>query len=234
MSQKRVFSNNNDLTFNEYIVKKKGNEMMKSYISQKNKKNKDVTIEDNSIKRFLSYENFLILAKTIHYAKNPCGSPETIMDAKTSFFCYENVLKHMQHCGSCAKDYLTCEEIKPFLFPYGNYVKTEPSPLYFPRKINLSDWRKEEKGKEKENHCGCPEKEIKVIEPIHEFKCVCDCDDERDNEEQDKNKKDLYKDNDRITCNEYDDRFYLRMKRRNCNSGKKSGVCCKKKYSFYT
>ena len=146
--RRRIFSNENDLTFNEYLSSKKGIEILKN-LKFNNKKNRDVKIDNNNnIISYLSYNDFLTLSKSFfkNTYKNEinCNAPFSLSDAKSSYICYDKINKHIEYCNDCKKNtdinnLCACKEIKNILYPYGNYNAIE-NQLIFPKKINLNKW----------------------------------------------------------------------------------------------
>ena len=158
--RKRIFSNNSDMTFGEYLVSKKGIEIIKSLKSQHqiNFKTRDLKIEDYKINSYLSYNDFINLTKTFfsNSYKNAtnCKAPQSINDSKTSFICYEKIKNHIKKCNYCNNNTINnvcdCKYVRNILYPYGNYSNNSTN-LIFPYKIDLNKWCNECKLK----NCNC-------------------------------------------------------------------------------
>lgn len=145
--RRRVFSNETDMSFDEYLSSKKGIEILKTMKNQL-KNNRNVKIQNNNIISYLSYNDFLNLSKTFFnntYKKDTnCNAPFSISNIKTSYICYEKINAHIKNCSLCKNNtdvnsLCNCKEIKNILYPYGNYYATEKQ-LFFPNKINLNEW----------------------------------------------------------------------------------------------
>ena len=145
--RRRIFSNETDISFDEYLSSKKGIEILKTMKNQL-KNNRNVRIENNNIISYLSYNDFLNLSKTffnnVNKINTNCNTPFSISNAKTSYICYEKINTHIKNCSLCKNNtdvnsLCNCKEIKNILYPYGNYNTTEKQ-LFFPNKINLNEW----------------------------------------------------------------------------------------------
>lgn len=138
-SSKRVFANEKDMNFNEYIKNKMGIEIIKNSKS----KNKEFNY-------FLSYDRFILLTKTyFKYIQNNSSGimiPTNIYNTNTSFICYQSLLSHIKDCNhcKCCKDVLKlceCHELKGILYPYGLYIsKNIPNNFYLHKRFTLDDW----------------------------------------------------------------------------------------------
>ena len=138
MNSNKYFSSKKSINFNDYLKNKKGIEILK------NLKSKNV----NSLDTFLSYQDFLIITKSLYntfYIDKPCLKIPTNLDnTNTSFIIYENLLSHLKDCNICkyTKDILylnNCKEIKGILYPYGEYIDLNPNiaNIYLHNRKNL-------------------------------------------------------------------------------------------------
>jgi len=140
-ASKRVFANEKDMNFNEYVKNKMGIEIIKNNKS----KNKEFNY-------FLSYDRFILLTKTyFKYSQNNSIGimiPTNIYNTNTSFICYQSLLSHIKDCNHCkyCKDVLNlceCHELKGILYPYGLYIsKNIPNNFYLHKRFTLDDWCK--------------------------------------------------------------------------------------------
>ena len=138
MSKKRVFSNNNDINYQDYINNKKGIAIIQ------NKK----SIGCQKIKRFLSYQEFIILTRTFFLysqkKRNLFKAPFTIYQATISKVSFSKINEHVSTCDFCLyardpEDFLKCREIQNILYPYGHYLG-ESQEIYYPSTLDLTKW----------------------------------------------------------------------------------------------
>jgi hypothetical protein len=119
----RIFSKNEDLSFNDYIKYKKGKTILTNLKTNNNNNNNN----NNKIISYLSYNDFLTITQTFYKFSNLKKNykpPQKIIDLKTSFIFYNKMLNHIQHCESCNvntnnNNFINCKEIKNILYPYG-------------------------------------------------------------------------------------------------------------------
>jgi len=137
---KRVFSNNQDTTFHDYLRNKKGTEIIKNIKSGTtcNKVN------------FLSYNDFTILSRTFSRNSNILSTnieSKTSIDDKTiGLIYYEKITSHIKACELCKKNngnssLLQCNSIKSIMHAYENNLKNTSINI-FQKKIDLSRWCK--------------------------------------------------------------------------------------------
>jgi hypothetical protein len=139
--QKRVFSNNNDMTFHDYLANKKGVEMMKHIKS---------TCKTNKI-NFFSYNDFMNLTRTFSKNSNILGTNINMkisMDDKTTgLIYYEKILTHINECVKCkenakqVQNIYQCDSIKSIIYAYENHFKNTTKNLY-QKNIDLNQWCK--------------------------------------------------------------------------------------------
>jgi hypothetical protein len=130
-SRRRVFALNNCITFNDYINSLKGKEIFQNLKSTEHYKNSSIyKIVDNQITGFLDYNTFLLLTRSYFKAYGPIHkniqlAPKSIMDAYSSYLCYNDFISHIGSCNYCSKcdcDFTKitqCLEAKNILYPYG-------------------------------------------------------------------------------------------------------------------
>jgi len=143
----RVFSNNKDLSFNNYL-RNKSSETVLVNLKSKNKNyyNNNVTIKDSKIINYLNYNDFLNLTQTFYKLSNyksTYKSPIKIIDLKTSFLFYNKFLNHIQVCDFCKTNniqniFTNCKEIKNILYPYGEYSSYEINSKL--STVDLNNW----------------------------------------------------------------------------------------------
>ena len=138
MSKKRVFSNNNDINYQDYMNNKKGIAIIQ------NKK----SIGCQKIKRFLSYQEFIILTRTFFLysqkKRNLFKAPFTIYQATISKVSFSKINEHVSACDFCfyardPEDFLRCREIQNILYPYGHYLG-ESQEIHYPSTLDLTKW----------------------------------------------------------------------------------------------
>jgi len=137
---KRVFSNNQDATFRDYLANKKGVEMMK-YIKSTSKSNKI---------KFLSYEEFMNLTRTFSKNSNILGTDMdmkmSMEDKTTGSIYYEKILTHMSSCSICKENknpttLFDCNGIKNIIYAYENHFNNTEKNIY-QKGIDLNRWCK--------------------------------------------------------------------------------------------
>ena len=141
MTSKTLFSNNDDLSFNNYLKLKKGREMIKK-ISSNN---------TFCLNKFINYDTFLTLSlayyKQINNNKNlELKPPVSIVDSNTSFLNYNLLLSHMKdctYCGTCKEIYhvFNCKYVQNILYPYGVSIQKRENlqNFYYPQKLYLNN-----------------------------------------------------------------------------------------------
>jgi hypothetical protein len=225
MTSRRFFSNNDTKTFDEYLREKKSAHILKS-LKENNETNfrtRDIIIQDKKIKYYFSYRNFIDLInmyfKNVH-KKLQCKAPMSINDSKRGFKCYEIIKNHISECSFCQNVsdihfFSRCKEIKDILYPYGNYIDNKSSCIQFPGKIDLNEWCKEKDivYQNIEEEYIQDNQDSQIIEDnqdsqIIQKECNCDC------EIKDDINNKVFKINTNNFCNEYDDRYYIKMKNR--------------------
>ena len=194
MSKKRVFSNNNNINYQDYMNNKKGIAIIQNQKS----------IGRQRIQRFLSYQEFIILTRTFFlYSqkhRNLFKAPFTIYQATRSKVSFHKINEHVSSCDFCLyardpEDFLKCREIQNILYPYGHYIG-ESQEIYYPSTLDLTKWchqcddkvvleEDEEKDndflntfvneKEKEDCIGCPNVDDNELNPITGHKPNCEC-----------------------------------------------------------
>jgi len=137
---KRVFSNNQDSTFHDYLANKKGVEILKNIKS---------ISKSNKIK-FLSYNDFMNLTKTFSKNSNILGTDMNMkisMEDKTLGLIYhEKIITHMENCSFCKENknpanLLNCNGIKNIVYAYENHFNNTTKNLY-QKGIDLNKWCK--------------------------------------------------------------------------------------------
>ena len=125
-SKKRVFSNDNNLNYIDYIKIKNGSECLK--LVKKDDKN-------GIINKFANYDQFLALSSGFYKYSNldKCDIYPTrdLYNSNLSFVTRDNY-------DSIKKN--ECELIKPVLYPYGVYHTNKITNQRFPSKICLENW----------------------------------------------------------------------------------------------
>jgi hypothetical protein len=142
----RIFSDNKDLSFNNYLKNKNGKVIINNLKSKgSDNYNKITKIVDNKIVSYLSYKDFLNILETYYSLSNlkyDIKSPIKITELQGSFLIYNNIIKHTQTCLDCNNDLKNnihrCNEAKNILYPYGNIIKQE---IYRDKKsVDLNKW----------------------------------------------------------------------------------------------
>jgi len=138
MSKKRVFANNNDINYQDYMNNKKGIAMIQNQKS----------IGRQRIQRFLSYQEFIILTRTFFLysqkRRNLFKAPFTIYQSTVSKVSFDKINEHVSSCNFCLyardpEDFLKCREIQNILYPYGHYLG-ESQEIYYPSTLDLTKW----------------------------------------------------------------------------------------------
>lgn len=155
-SNKRVFATNNDINFNDYLQNKNGIEIIKNIKSKKH--------INQDINKFVSYNEFITLTKTFYkylLTNKHISIPNSILESRTSFIVYHELLSHMKDCSLCryCKNIFKlseCKEVQNILYPYGHYIENpEPKIKYisYPNRINLNKWCKSCKSNSNNSNC---------------------------------------------------------------------------------
>ena len=138
MSKKRVFSNDNNINYQDYMNNKKGIAIIQNQKS----------VGRQRIHRFLSYQEFIILTRTFFlYSqknRNLLKAPFTVLQASRSKVSFNKINEHISVCDFCLyisdpNDFLKCREIQNILYPYGHYVG-ESKEIYYPSILDLTKW----------------------------------------------------------------------------------------------
>ena len=120
----RIFSDNNNLTYNNYLKNKNGMTILKNLKTKnKNYENKLFYIKNSNISSYLTYSDFLNITQTFYklsQKKYTYKSPLKIIDLKTSFLFYNNLLHHIKYCNYCKNKnikeiFQNCKEVKQIL-----------------------------------------------------------------------------------------------------------------------
>ena len=141
-SKQRVFSNPNNLNYNEYIKNKQGVETLKTI---------KYNSENMNINRFNNYDQFIIFSKSYYKYKDlNCCETQPTKSLYNSNISYINKNKKVNDCNCSKKSsletdehtkkYNECNLLKQVLYPYGHYESNKVSNMYFPYKINLDNW----------------------------------------------------------------------------------------------
>jgi hypothetical protein len=197
---KRVFANNQDITFHDYLNNKKGVEILKQ-IKSTTKTNTD------AIKmKFLSYNDFMMLTKAFSKNSNIKKTDiHSMNDKTTGLIYYEKIISHVSECDYCKNNntnipsLLLCQNIKNIIYAYENNFSNTNTNVY-QQKMDLNRWCKKcehsfppieddqpeyfEEIVEDTSDCECPQNNIKKISsgrrPIFCFQCdkfidICLC-----------------------------------------------------------
>jgi len=169
---KRVFANNNDLNYIEYINNLKGEEIYKSVLNRipENKYNL-FNIKGNELTNFINHETLLNVTKSFYKYNQPYEvndeyqAPESIKDGEKSHIEYCVLLSHIKDCDYCCKcknitEIYKCNELKNFLYPYG-HSNLKKTPIFkFPIPLRLEEEEEEEIGCHQNKYKGCCIKNI--------------------------------------------------------------------------
>ena len=143
-SKNRVFSNDHDVDYHEYLQNKNGIEIIKNIKS----KNKNL-----SMHYFINYQQFITLTKAyykfIDLEKCNSYALASLFQSNTSFITYQQWINHINKCNHChyqKNDIFNiynndhCKELKQILYPYGEYISNYISNIYFPSNLDLNKW----------------------------------------------------------------------------------------------
>ena len=126
---KRVFTQNKNISFNDYNSNLNGQTILKTALTHGNYySNKNVTIQNDEITNFSDYMTFLGVSKSYfrrYINAHQLTSPSNIFEAKKSYICYKST-----NC-ECS-----CNYCKTQLYPYGEYEEVKEK-LQFPAKLKL-------------------------------------------------------------------------------------------------
>ena len=141
---KRVFSNNQDTTFHNYLKNKKGTEIIKQLKSNSNS-NSNFNSNSNKIK-FLSYDEFITLTRAFSKNANIIHTSNhlSINNKIHNLIYYEKIQNHIQKCESCQRNnenLLICNGIKNILYIYRNNFKNTVTNV-FQNRLDLDRWCK--------------------------------------------------------------------------------------------
>jgi hypothetical protein len=145
---KRVFSNNQDTTFRDYLTHKKGVEIMKQMKS---------TTNANKV-NFLSYNDFMTLTKTFSKNSNILATDVqmkiSVDDKTVGLIYYEKIISHLKDCPVCKNNnnknhtnvvnpinLLECNSIKNIIYAYENHFSNKSKNIY-QKGIDLDRWCK--------------------------------------------------------------------------------------------
>lgn len=194
---KRVFSNNQDTSFHDYLRNKKGTEIIKNLKSGTcNKVN------------FLSYDDFTMLSRAFSRNSNILSTnienKRSIDDKTIGLIYYEKITSHIKECEICKKNngnssLLVCNTIKSIMYAYENNLKNTSINI-FQKGIDLNRWCKSCENssfpiedpvsniyfeeEQEEIECNCPEIKVNVFSngrnPIFCTQCnkfidICRC-----------------------------------------------------------
>jgi hypothetical protein len=137
---RRVFSNNQDTNFHDYLANKKGVEMMK-YIKSSSASNKI---------NVLSYSDFMNLTKTFSKNSNILATDikekRSVSDTTISTIYYEKLLSHIKECNVCKENkmplsLINCNSIKNIIYAYENHFRNTTRNIY-QKGVCLDRWCK--------------------------------------------------------------------------------------------
>lgn len=139
---KRVFANNQDITFHDYLSNKKGVEMLKQL-----KSTTKTNTNTNKIK-VLSYNDFMMLTKAFSKNSNiKITDIHSMNDNTIGLIYYEKIISHISECDYCKKNntnipsLLLCDKIKNIIYAYENNFSNTNTNVY-QQKIDLNRWCK--------------------------------------------------------------------------------------------
>jgi len=143
----RVFSNNNDTSYNNYLKNIKGKTILTNLKTKPKDNNSNHIIKkNNKLVYYLSYNDFLNVTQTFYRYTNlnkTYKAPQKIIDLRTSFIFYTKILDHLQKCNLCKGNNIEfcfnkCIEIKNILYPFGEYFTYE---IYSNlATVDVNDW----------------------------------------------------------------------------------------------
>jgi hypothetical protein len=139
MSKQRNFSHKDQLDYIDYLKLKTGE------ITLKNLKTKST---HPNLRFFINYQEFLNLTKAYYKYKNTdlCSFQPlvNIYNTNVSFTAYKKTLEHINSCNCCSSNSnnvsVNCSELANLLYPYGIYITHCPQNIYFPNRIDLTQW----------------------------------------------------------------------------------------------
>jgi hypothetical protein len=146
-SKQRVFSNTQNINFNDYMKNKNGIAILKCLKNNNN----------DTIHQFVSYHEFLTLSQTYNnYLSNDCKLSATQT-------MYQSNISYKKDCA--------CEKIdncvQNVLYPYGEYLTNTQINQPFPSKIDLNKWCVNKKiCLTLENNCQCFKPTLNVEEEL--------------------------------------------------------------------
>jgi len=132
--KKRVFSNNQDTTFHNYLKNKKGTEIIKQLKSSGNKI------------KFLNYDDFITLTHSFSKNANIMNTSNQLSANNKihNLIYYEKIQSHLKDCNSCRvnnENLLICDNIKNILYLYQNNFKNTETNV-FQTRLDLDRWCK--------------------------------------------------------------------------------------------
>lgn len=139
--KQKVFSHEESMNYNDYLKMKCGQTMLKN-IKKKN--------NNACINTFLNYQDFLTITKSyykyLHYSTCSKHLLTNMYETNQSFIHNQQLLNHLNTCNQCTKvnveslEKIHCNQLLNILYPYGVYEDMKESNIYFPNKVNLSNW----------------------------------------------------------------------------------------------
>jgi hypothetical protein len=148
---KRVFTQNKNISFNDYNNNLNGQTILKNALTHGNYyNNNNLTINNDEITNFSDYMTFLGVSKSYfrrYIDANHLTYPNTIFNATKSYVCSKNDNCECS-CNNCKNQYL---------YPYGEFEDVKEK-LCFPIKLRLPNNKK-----------GCPN----LCEPVRP--CIISC-----------------------------------------------------------
>jgi len=127
VTKQRVFSNDNQIYYDDYLKIKQGTECLKTVNSHNHTKNLNVN-------KFVNYDQFITLSKAFykHTNINKCKN-EPVRNL------YNANISYVQHNQNAFKDppYVCNSNV---LYPYGQYMPEQSNNLYFPYKLDMNKW----------------------------------------------------------------------------------------------
>ena len=149
---KRVFANNNDISYVEYMSNLRGDEIYRTSVLNRlpEDKHKLFRIKGNELTNFINHETFLDVTKSFYKYNQPyevydeCHPPVSIQDGAKSHIDYEVLLSHIKDCDYCCRcknitEIYECNELKNFLYPYGRSELIKYPIFRFPIPLRLDD-----------------------------------------------------------------------------------------------
>jgi len=168
-SGKRIFTNNQETNFHDYLNYKKGKEMIKHRNS--------VGIDRRAKLSGLNYHDFMTLVRAFSKHSNiqtwDIANYSSMQQKTHALIYYEKINSHILSCDSCRANpeihqLMNCENIKNIMYAYQNHYNNIYGSIY-QKKIDFSQWCEpcnfyfsvkqpmpEQKPIVKESNCQCP------------------------------------------------------------------------------